>query len=52
MIYSNKEFTNEKEKRSDDYLIESTDMAIAELVRPKTDIQKAYNYYHGERDPE
>lgn len=52
MIYTNKEFTNEEEKRSDDYLIESTDMAITELVRPKHDLQKAYNYYHGQRDPE
>jgi hypothetical protein len=52
MIYANKEFTTEKDKRSDDYLIETTDLTITELVRPKADIQKAYNYYHGERDPE
>jgi hypothetical protein len=47
MIYANKEFTTEKEKTSDEYLMHTTDMAITELVRPKYDIQKAYNYYHG-----
>ncbi len=31
-------------------LIEKTDKAIAELVYPKYDLQKAYNYYNGIRD--
>lgn len=33
-------------------LIEKTEAAINELVRPKTAIQKAYNYYNGIRDRE
>lgn len=52
MIYTNKEFTTEKDKKSDDYLISMTDTTITELVLPKVDIQKAYNYYNGYRDPE
>lgn len=48
----NKEFTNEKEKRSDEYLMGMTDSAINELVHPKQHILKAYNYYNGVRDPE
>lgn len=35
-----------------DELIEKTDLAITELVYPKYDLQKAYNYYNGKRDPE
>ena len=31
-------------------LIEKTDKAITELVYPKYDLQKAYNYYNGIRD--
>ena len=31
-------------------LIEKTDKAISELVYPKYDLQKAYNYYNGVRD--
>lgn len=33
-------------------LIEITNKAIAELVYPKWDLQKAYNYYNGKRDAE
>lgn len=33
-----------------DELIEKTDKAINELVLPKYDLQKAYNYYNGIRD--
>lgn len=33
-----------------DELIEKTDKAITELVYPKYDLQKAYNYYNGIRD--
>lgn len=33
-----------------DQLIEKTDLTIAELVYPKWDLQKAYNYYNGVRD--
>ena len=37
-------------RMSQDQLIEKTDKAIAELVRSKYDLQKAYNYYNGIRD--
>ena len=37
---------NEKE------LVDKTDGAISELVYNKYDLQKAYNYYNGKRDPE
>lgn len=33
-------------------LVEETNKAIAELVYPKWDLQKAYNYYNGKRDAE
>lgn len=33
-------------------LIDITNKAIAELVYPKWDLQKAYNYYNGKRDAE
>ncbi len=33
-------------------LIDKTDEAIAELVYDKYELQKAYNYYNGKRDPE
>ena len=33
-----------------DELIEKTDKAISELVYPKYELQKAYNYYNGVRD--
>lgn len=37
---------------SDKELIDKTDEAIAELVYDKYELQKAYNYYNGKRDPE
>ena len=37
---------------TNDELIEKTDKAITELVYPKWDLQKAYNYYNGIRDEE
>ena len=33
-------------------LIDKTDEAISELVYDKHELQKAYNYYNGKRDPE
>lgn len=39
-------------KRNVDYIIDKTDKAINELVFNKWKLQKAYNYYHGKRDPE
>lgn len=33
-------------------LIDKTNEAIAELVYNKYELQKAYNYYNGKRDPE
>lgn len=38
--------------KSDSELIEKTNKTIAELVFPKYELQKAYNYYNGKRDPE
>ena len=35
---------------TNDQLIEKTDKAISELVYPKYNLQKAYNYYNGIRD--
>lgn len=35
---------------TNDELIEKTDKAISELVYPKYNLQKAYNYYNGVRD--
>ena len=32
--------------------IKQIDRAISELVYPKDALKKAYNYYHGRRDPE
>ena len=42
-----KERTKEEQK-----LIEKIDKAISELVYEKVQVIKAYNYYHGKRDPE
>jgi hypothetical protein len=39
---------NKKEKE----LIDNIDRAITELVYDKSSLIKAYNYYHGKRDPE
>jgi hypothetical protein len=33
-------------------MMKKTDEIISELVREKDEFQKAYNYYHGERDAE
>ena len=33
-------------------MVKRTDEIISELVREKVEFQKAYNYYHGERDEE
>ena len=38
--------------KSDTRLVEYTNKTIAELVYPKWDLQKAYNYYNGKRDAE
>ena len=40
------------QRKSDDELIEKTNEAISELVYPKVELQKAYNYYNGIRDAE
>lgn len=37
---------------SEKELIDKTDETIAELVYDKFELQKAYNYYNGKRDPE
>lgn len=49
LYYDNKFFT-EKEKDTEDYLVNVMDLAIAELVIEKDHLRKAYNYYQGERD--
>jgi len=46
------EFLDTEFKDEKDYLIQKTDRTISELVIPKVGIKKAYNYYHGYRDPE
>jgi len=35
---------------SENELIDKANSAIAELVYPKYELKKAYNYYHGKRD--
>ena len=43
----------EKEKTSKEQeILDNIDRAINELVYDKTQLIKAYNYYHGKRDPE
>ena len=42
----------EKNSKEKQYIIDNIDRAINELVYEKTQIIKAYNYYHGKRDPE
>lgn len=42
----------EEVKKEEKEIIENIDRAINELVYEKTQIIKAYNYYHGKRDPE
>lgn len=41
---------SEKEKDTEDYLVNCIDLAIAELVIEKDHLRKAYNYYNGVRD--
>jgi hypothetical protein len=41
-----------KKKKDEDYIIANIDKTINELVYEKTQIIKAYRYYHGKRDPE
>ena len=38
--------------KTDNELIQKTDIAIAELVYDKDELQKAYNYYNCKRDAE
>ena len=38
--------------KSDEELIQKTDIAISELIYDKDDLQKAYNYYNCKRDAE
>jgi hypothetical protein len=46
-------YSDEKEySNKDQDLITIIDKAITELVYEKTKLIKAYNYYHGKRDPE
>ena len=42
---------NEKNKPEQD-IIDNINRAISELVYEKTQVIKAYDYYHGKRDPE
>jgi len=42
----------QKKNNTEQEIIENIDRAINELVYEKTQIIKAYNYYHGKRDPE
>ena len=37
---------------SEKELVDKTNEVIAELVYDKYELQKAYNYYNGKRDPE
>ena len=43
---------NRKKTKQEEELILEIDRAINELVYEKTSLIKAYNYYHGKRDPE
>ena len=38
--------------KDSDYIIDRISLAISELVFDKWELQKAYNYYNGKRDPE
>lgn len=48
--YNQNEMYTEKEKDTEDYLVGCTDSAIAELIKEKDYLRKAYNYYNGQRD--
>ena len=41
-----------QEKNKEQEIIDTIDRCINELVYEKTQLIKAYNYYHGKRDPE
>lgn len=41
-----------QKKNNENDIIENVDKCINELVYEKTQLIKAYNYYHGKRDPE
>lgn len=43
--------TQERNKKEQE-IIDNIDRAISELVYEKTQLIKAYNYYHGKRDPD
>ena len=44
--------TKNKKEETEQEVIDNINRAINELVYEKTQIIKAYNYYHGKRDPE
>lgn len=46
-----REKSSKKTKKEEEIILE-IDRAINELVYEKTSLIKAYNYYHGKRDPE
>jgi hypothetical protein len=48
--YNQNELYTEKEKESEEYLVGCIDLAIAELIKEKDYLRKAYNYYNGIRD--
>lgn len=48
--YNQNEMYTESEKDSEEYLVGCTDAAIAELIKEKEYLRKAYNYYNGIRD--
>jgi hypothetical protein len=48
--YNQNEMYTEKEKDSEEYLVGCIDSAIAELIKEKDYLRKAYNYYNGVRD--
>jgi len=48
--YNQNALYSEKEKDTDDYLVSCIDLAIAELIKEKDHLRKAYNYYNGLRD--
>jgi hypothetical protein len=45
-------YPQKERKGTEKEILDNIDRAINELVYEKTQIIKAYNYYHGKRDPE
>jgi hypothetical protein len=45
-------YPQKERKGTEKEILDTIDRAINELVYEKTQIIKAYNYYHGKRDPE